>query len=251
MLPGLGYAASSWYRLDKDQQAVKGVLKLLDERDTRLVGRVSGQIGRRTYLMDGTRADGSPVPKAELVTDLERLSARTTTLLKIASGACVAVGMSYLLWLTTYVPSDAAVDKVIHGWADAALELSALFGAGDPMGRQALAAAWDSDVRDAADRKIRDFITSGIHTADEAASWAIALVNAVKTMERLQKLAFAMTVAELVVLLMLAGLAKINPQAWTLTQVIGQRINIFIIGMHTTMTVLTGSLMREMLGRTS
>ncbi|WP_214325732.1 hypothetical protein [Nonomuraea sediminis] len=247
--PGLVYAAGSWYRLDNDQQTVKGVLKLLDERDARLIGRLSGQVGRRTVFMDATGLDGSPVPKAELVTDLERLSARTTTLLKIASGACVAVGMSYLLWLSTYVPSDAAVDKVIHGWADAALELSALFGAGDPMGRQALAAAWHSDVRDVADRKIRDFVTSGIHAADAAAGRAVALIHAVKAMERLQKIAFAMTVAEVVVLLMLAGLAKVNPQAWTLTQVTGHRINIFIIGMHTALTVLTGRLMREVVAK--
>ncbi|MDF2706830.1 MAG: hypothetical protein K0R62_2482 [Nonomuraea muscovyensis] len=184
------------------------------------------------------RMDGAVKSKAALQ------SSRTAAMLKVAGGMSFTAAMGAMLWASAVVRSDEALDNHVDYWANMARELDDVFGAGDPTGREALAAAWAGEAMEAADKKLRAFMTAGIQLTDLAVAHAYDLAQAVEILNYVHDLAFALTVAEVMWLLCARLSYTINPvAALGLQEVIGRKLTMTIMVLHTMLVGVMGAVL--------
>ncbi|MFG3442268.1 hypothetical protein ACGF0J_33935 [Nonomuraea sp. NPDC047897] len=173
-----------------------------------------------------------------------RQSSRTAALLKAAAGLSFAAVMGSLLWSTAIVRSDDELDAHVDYWADIARELDAQFGGGDPAGRRALAEAWSGGAMEAADAKLRAFMTAGIQLSDRAVAHAYDLAQAVETLNAVHDMAVMLTAAEVGTLLMVRMMYSINPvAALTLQEAVGRKLTITVMALHSALFGVMGTVL--------
>ncbi|MEU7837663.1 hypothetical protein [Nonomuraea sp. NPDC049129] len=180
-----------------------------------------------SYLQRGSAA-GVANLSAEAA-KMANLSQRTLSMLKVAATMSITAGTGLMLWLATVTWNDDKVDEAIAAWRHAADSLGEIFGAGDPMKLEALAAAWHGGAKDVADQKLRDFVTAGVQLADYAAGRAVGLQDAVKQLNRLHSYAFWTTMGELGVIAALRLVAAVNPAARLATITVGWRLSLALV----------------------
>lgn len=167
---------------------------------------------------------------------LQKMSGRTHAMLRIASTTSWSAAIACVVWMTAMTFDDDSVNRVMSAWQDRAERLGVIFGAGDPTDREALAKAWEGNAKNAADRKLRDFVTAGIQLADRAVAKAHGLQEAVRHLNRLHDLAFATVVKEVCLMLALSLLKAFHPGAWLGTEVAGRRLTMAIAAVHGVIT---------------
>ncbi|MFG3436058.1 hypothetical protein ACGF0J_02330 [Nonomuraea sp. NPDC047897] len=171
-------------------------------------------------------------------------SSRTAAMLKVAAGLSFTAAMGAMLWASAVIRNDEVLDNHVDYWANMARDLDDLFGAGDPTGREALAAAWAGEAMEAADKKLRAFMTAGIQLTDLAVAHAYDLAQAVETLNYVHDLAFALTVAEVMWLLCARLSYTINPVgALGLQEMIGRKLTTTIMVLHTTLVGVMGAVL--------
>lgn len=171
-------------------------------------------------------------------------SSRTAAVLKAAAGMSFTAVMGVTLWASAIVRSDHELDAHVSYWAEIAQRLDELFGGGDPSGREALAAAWSGDAMEAADKKLRAFMTAGIQLSDRAVAHAYDLAQAVQTLNHMHDLAFALTAAELFALALVRMWYPINPvTALSLQEAIGRKLTLTVVALHTALVGIMGTVL--------
>ncbi|MFD8528548.1 hypothetical protein ACFV0L_14155 [Streptosporangium canum] len=163
---------------------------------------------------------------------LQKMSGRTHAMLRVASTTSWNAAIACVVWMTAMTFDDDSVNRVMSAWQDRAERLGVIFGAGDPTGREALAKAWEGDAKNAADRKLRDFVTAGIQLADRAVAKAHGLQEAVRHLNRAHDLAFAIVVKEVCLMLALSLLKAFHPGARLGAEITGRRLAMAIASVH-------------------
>lgn len=138
------------------------------------------------------------------------------------------------------VRSDSEIDNCVSWWANTAGFMSGLFGAGDPTKREELAKAWDSPAHDAADLKLRDFVTAGIQLTDRAVGKFDALRKAVYALNQLYKILLRNTMVELAILLGLSIAATFSPAARLLKERYAAKLGLVYAAFHAVLGVFYG-----------
>ncbi len=180
---------------------------------------------------------------------LEQLSQRTVSMLKVASSLSVTAASGLMLWLATATWHDEELDRAVTAWRGAAGALGELFGAGDPMKREALAAAWQGAAKDVADRKLRDFVAAGLQLADEAAGRALGLQDAVRHLNQLHEAAFWTTVVDLAIMIALRALGPMFPASFLASIKVGARLATALVLIQGVIVARLAHLAQEDLGR--
>ncbi|WP_189249744.1 hypothetical protein [Streptosporangium pseudovulgare] len=172
-----------------------------------------------------------PAERAELAR-LAETSRRTEALLRGAARMSAAAFTGAALWASAVVPSDEALDTALQNWVHTVSSLGDMFGVTDPAKREKLAEAWSGDAMDAADRKMRDFVTAAVQTTDQAMAMAWGLHHAVQRLNRLHDLAYKLVLGELVVLAALHAVAAFFPNARFSKELIGWKISRTVLVLH-------------------
>ncbi|MET9068462.1 hypothetical protein ACWDR1_32010 [Streptosporangium sandarakinum] len=176
---------------------------------------------------------GVPLPeeRAELAR-LAKTSRQTEALLKGAARMSAAAFTGAALWASAVVPSDEALDTALRNWVRTVNSLGGMFGVTDPVKREKLAEAWSGDAMDAADRKMRDFVTAAVQTTDQAIAMSWGLHHAVRRLNQLHDLAFKLVLGELVALAALHAVAAFFPNARFSKELIGWQISRIVLLLH-------------------
>ncbi|MEV6861737.1 hypothetical protein AB0M44_12135 [Streptosporangium subroseum] len=161
-----------------------------------------------------------------------RTSQRTATLLKFASGLSVAAAVGAVLWSTAVSTDDEALNDAVLYWDEESEGLADVFGFRSEETIEALQAAWAGDAMEAADKKIRDFVTAGRQLADRAASHSSHVTQVVNHLNTLHDMAFAATVAEIAILVAMRAINAMIPTSLAITELVGRRLALTVISIH-------------------
>ncbi|WP_214327058.1 hypothetical protein [Nonomuraea sediminis] len=149
------------------------------------------------------------------------------------------------------VRSDFEIDQCVSEWHTLAAWMSGVFGAGDPMKRDELARAWDSPAHDAADLKLRDFVTAGIQLTDRAVAKFDALRKAVYALNKLYKSLLYAATEEILILMGLSIAARFYPGALLIKERFATKIGITFAAWYAVLGVFYGWKMWHDMGNDS
>ncbi len=190
---------------------------------------------------------GIKMPEAEAAR-IAKISARADNYVKLGARTCVSGALTLMLWFSMITVDDESIDEALLAWRDEAVQLFDIFGTNAVDTGELLARVWSGDAMNAADKKIRDFITAGVQLADDALGRFYGLQEAVKQLNRVYDAMFYLVVAEVMIMAALA-VFKVNPAAVYTLELVGRRLFMAMLTVRGLAAAVLAGLMYHNVGR--